>query len=102
MKKVLATIILLLIGISSINIKANGETNLKRWSAVYLDVMNTMITISSEAPNDHPTDDYKTDIRDIFYKYTYLAYTDFGTMTPEQQDVFEGGKELVDIKVNLD
>lgn len=101
MKKILTLILLAIIVITSPQIKANENTQLKRWSVFITDVMRSSVNVTGHTDSTHNQEEYKVKLSRIFILYNYLAYTVQDSVSYDEMMTIEYGKDLASVKTNI-
>ncbi|MGI6787401.1 MAG: FAD:protein FMN transferase [Acholeplasmataceae bacterium] len=66
------------------------------------DVMGSSVNVVAHTDDSHHHEIYKIELKDIFYLYNYLSYTEKDELNREQLEAYEYGKSLVSVKYNID
>lgn len=102
MKRILTFVLILISALTMPQVKANENTQLKRWSVFLNDIMGSTISVTAHTDNTHDNKLYRDEIKDIFTLYNYLAYSKKDEPNIEELEALEHGKSLATIQTNIE
>ena len=102
MKRFITFILLLLVGFTSLNIKAEENVEMEHFGAHFLYVMNSQITINANYPKDkHDKSELRNELKKIIYKYNFLSDSFAIFNTEEEVSLYEFGMAQIPEEVRI-
>lgn len=102
MKKIITTVLLVLLGFILINTNIKGETTYIKKNAIFNSIMHTSIRVEVELDENIDWEPHEKNLEVIFLSYNYLADASFADKTNDELLYYNRGKAMFEIESNVE